>query len=228
MEDSRSQPLILVLLAVGACHASNDALRDDAGLHQRDAADAGQPPIIHNSVGISEWWTNELRGARGGSAVFAVIVGLSDVERLDLSGATVQVTKLPKPANASGKCAHAAPVGLVPVDVDQNGAVDIVVHDLCGSYVVWDAETDRPSASEEVPATTTSKLPGDGPFERIDVSPDERSTDELATGNRHGRRAEFLRDFGHDAATVVDRATIPAQAIRWRGGIAPRCASDRC
>lgn len=215
--------MLLSVVATVACHRTGEGKRVAAPLVDAAAAEdpKGDGPIIHSSGGISIWWTNSLRTARGGASVFAAIVGLSDVERLNIGDDTVRASRLPRPSFSSGVCTHAVPTVLVSADVDQDGSADVVVHDLCGSYVVWNAETMQPTATEEYPSSSGNNLPGDGPFEWIEVSSDSRGRQELAIGSRHGFALIRSADPGKGWVNVGDFAVprVVQNSAKPRRGI---------
>jgi hypothetical protein len=92
------------------------------------------------------------------------------------------VRRLPRPVPTPEGCTYATPLELAPVDVDQDGVGDLVVHDFCASSIVWQAESAGTSAATD----SSSWLPGDGPYEYLETMQRTDAAVEMAVGSTRG------------------------------------------
>ena len=144
-------------------------------------------PQSHSAGYLSVPWMASLRPALGGGSVFAVVALLSDVEELRPSGDGLVVRRLPRPAPTPDGCTYATPLDLAPVDVDQDGVADLVVHDFCASSIEWRAETAGTSEATD----SSVWLPGDGPYQYIETMQRTDKAVEMAVGWERG--LSFIR-----------------------------------
>jgi hypothetical protein len=114
--------------------------------------------------------------------VFAAVALLSDVEELLPVGDGLAVRRLPRPAPTPEGCTYSTPLEVAPVDVDQDGAADLVVHDFCASSIVWHAESTETSSA----ADSSSWLPGDGPYDYLETMQRTDHGVEMAVGSTRG------------------------------------------
>jgi hypothetical protein len=139
-------------------------------------------PHAHSAGYLSVPWTASLRPSLGGASVFAAVALLSDVEELRPVGDGLVARRLPRPGPAPEGCTYATPLELAPVDVDQDGVSDLVVHDFCASSIVWQAQSEGTSAATD----SSSWLPGDGPYEYLETMQRTDKAVEMAVGSTRG------------------------------------------
>ena len=180
----------------------------------RDAGRDGARPVQHTSGGISVAWGADLR-TPGDESFFAAIVGLRDVEHLTLVGDEWVATALPR-LEGDASCSHTVPVALALVDADQDGSMELLVHDLCGAYLVHAATSERARVD-----SANDWLPGDGPYKYVETSAAVGGYTELATGSEKG--FSILRSAERGARwTPVGSVGVPQPgSLSPKHGIVP-------
>lgn len=170
------------------------------------AARDGGPRVTDAGSQMGGWvsvdWGADLRQDPDSGSVFALVVGLSDVERIRMGSEVIEADRLPRPIGSAEGCDHRAPLSLALVDLDRDGTRELLVHDLCGAYIVWAPESGTPTATNALKV-----LPDDGAFKYVETSSVGSDT-RLVSGSELGVR--ILRPALPQEPWILDGiGTIP-------------------
>lgn len=94
------------------------------------------PPVTQQGEGPLLYWNQDLRAFDAhGQRVAAVTIGLSDLEVLDKSAdGPWNATTIARP-DAAASCSPGFPVADAVLDVNDDGAADVLVFDACGNWI---------------------------------------------------------------------------------------------